>query len=114
MVFGCFCGELVVEEDALFCGELMDDDKEGLVDGDGLVTDAGALEYSVTEGVGGKRPLDDEKLWKVFDKEVLLSITPFGGGLMGVEVIPWVDRILLANSLRASKKHYSLFSALKR
>jgi len=94
----------------------MDDDEDGLTDGDGLVTDAGALEYRVTGAVGGKRPLDDEKLWKVFDKEVLLlDITPFGGWLLGVEVIPWVDRILLANSLSASRKDYCcLFSALKR
>lgn len=45
MVFGCFCGELVAEEeDGLFWGEFMDDDDDGLADGDGLVTDTGALE----------------------------------------------------------------------
>ena len=44
MVLGCFCGELVAEDDALFWGEFKDDDEEGLADGDGLVTDAGALE----------------------------------------------------------------------
>ena len=78
------------------------------------MTDAGAVEKRVAEAVGGKRPLDDEKVWKVFDKEVLLlCISPFVGWMLSVEVIPCVDRILLANSLRASNKDYCLFSALK-
>ena len=64
--------------------------------------------------MGGNSPLDDVKLWKVFDKEVLLlDISPFGGWMLEAEVIPWVDRILLANSLRASRKDYCLFSVLK-
>jgi hypothetical protein len=60
---------------------------------------------------GGKRPLDDdEKLWKVFDKEVLLLvISPFVGWMLSVELIPCVDRILLANSLSASRMDYCLF-----
>jgi len=57
--------------------------------------------------VGGKRPLDDEKVWKVFDKEVLLlAINPFVGWMLSVELIPCVDRILLANSLSASRNDY--------
>jgi len=70
------------------------------------MTDWGALEYrvaGVSAVVGGKRPLDDEKVWKVFDKEVLLAINPFVGWMLSVELIPCVDRILLANSLSASK-----------
>ena len=63
--------------------------------------------------VGAKRPLGDEKLWRVFDKVLLLGISPFDDWLPRVEVIPWVDRILLANSLSASSKDYCLFSALK-
>ena len=60
--------------------------------------------------VGGKRPLGDEK---VFDKEVLFAINPFAGWMLSVELIPCVNRILLANSLSASRNDYRLFSALK-
>lgn len=60
MVLCCFCGELVAEGET-FWGEFMEGGGCGF--DEGLVTDAGALEYNVTAGVD-VTPLEEGKCTK--------------------------------------------------